>query len=480
MTTYQKHIDYDIDAERAVIGVFLFIPNSFGSVHGMLNEDCFYDVSCQTVYKVMAGMWAKGIPVDAVTVTHELYKKKIVTLCEQNTGYWIGLVMSDVYSDAHLETWCLILRELAARRLMLKITHGGLNSEDVVEAAGQIREQINNALDIRTSDDWERADKVTKRTMDNREAAAANKGVVGISTTFPTLDTINSGFRKAQLIILAARPSVGKSALAGQIATKAAEQGYKVGFITLEMENHDLVGRMISQISGIPHNVIDRELIEEEAQRNLMYNTAAKLAGLPIYFSEKTNVNIHDIRAKAEKLKVKHGCDLLIIDYLQLIEETKGKQSREQAVSEISRGLKMLAKNMQIPVIALSQLNRNSEGRSNKKPSMSDLRESGSLEQDADIVMLLHSDFKSGVLVDANGHSTEGKAVLIVPKWRNETTTEFDLRFEGDKMRFCEWEDSFRPGNQFTPVTFEKPNTKGMNEAFKRATQKVNEEEAPF
>jgi replicative DNA helicase len=169
-----------------------------------------------------------------------------------------------------------------------------------------------------------------------------------------------------------------------------------------------------------------------------MHQHLQQLATLPIWFSERTQVNIHDIRARAEKLQRTHGLGLLIIDYLQLVEESSGNRSREQGISAISRGLKMLAMNLDIPVIALSQLNRESENRANKRPSMSDLRESGAIEQDADVVMLLHRDWRCHILTDAEGNSTEHQADMIIAKWRNGITLDLKLHFDPQTMTFSE------------------------------------------
>src|SRR5690606_27095806 len=202
---------------------------------------------------------------------------------------------------------------------------------------------------------------------------------------------------------LAARPSVGKSALAGGIALHTARHEGPVGFISLEMSTEEVFGRMVSADSNEPYSTVDRDVLLEERQRRHMYDSVDRLSGLPIFFSDRAQVNVHDIRARAETLKRRHGIKLLIVDYLQLIEETNARganRNREQQISEISRGLKKIAMNLHIPVIALSQLNRESEHRQNKRPLLSDLRESGSLEQDADIVMLLHRDWRCGITTD--------------------------------------------------------------------------------
>jgi replicative DNA helicase len=321
---------------------------------------------------------------------------------------------------------------------MMRLTSSRYTGHDVLQAAEDIQAQINQALQLRTTTDWHDASHAAlalTRHMDE----VKDKTLIGISTTFPQIDQVNGGFRPGQLIVIGARPSVGKSALMGAIATEAARAGHSTGIISLEMPAHDVFGRMVSYDTGVPFADIDRSRIEEAAQRNYIYNSISRLAALPLWFSDTAQVSIHDIRAKAETLKRRHGLGMLIVDYLQLVEDSSNsRQNREQAISQISRGLKMLAMNLGIPVIALSQLNRESENRTNKRPSMADLRESGAIEQDADIIMLLHRDWRCGVTTDAHGHSTEHQADLIIPKWRNGSPLDLKLHFNPHTMRFSE------------------------------------------
>ena len=266
------------------------------------------------------------------------------------------------------------------------------------------------------------------------------KGILGVSTSLTSLDRLNGKFRDTNLIVIGARPSVGKSAFMGRIATHAAFEGKTVGIISLEMEDKDILARSVSAESEVDFWRIDRNKFEqEEEQRNSVYKTIGKLSTLPIYFSDTAQVGMTDIRAKAERLKQRHGVDLLIIDYLQLVEpENASNRNREQEVSKISRGLKLLAMNMKIPVIILAQLNRQSAETGDKKPQLHHLRESGSIEQDADVVMFLHRDWVSGIKVDESGDSTEYQADLLVRKWRNGGPCDIKLGFHGPTMKFTE------------------------------------------
>jgi replicative DNA helicase len=239
------------------------------------------------------------------------------------------------------------------------------------------------------------------------------------------------------MVILAARPSVGKSALLGAICMYAAKQGKKVGIISLEMSNTELGARFAALETNVEYHKIFRNKMKEDRERDMVYNKLNELAHYPIKISDKTNVNVNDIRAKVAQLKSREGIDILFIDYLQLMEtEEKKTYNREQEVAKMSRGLKLLAKEFEIPIIVLAQLNRESEKLTNKKPQLHHLRESGSIEQDADTVIFLHRDFKSGILHNEHGQSTEFEADLIIAKCRNGELREIKIGFDPPKMRF--------------------------------------------
>lgn len=434
---YQPYKDYDPELERAVLGVCLVEPRSFSKVYGILNSDCFYVTSNQQVFAAMEAVWKDGLPIDILTVSRRLYDDDMVMMENRNTGIYLSQLCYDVVSSAHLQTWCLLLRELAARRMMISITSTRFRDDDVLKGAEDIQASLQQALQVRHAGDWTDASAAAISLTQHMDDVM-NNDCVGVQTGFPTLDRENGGFRPGQLVVIGARPSVGKSALMGSIAMDAARNGNKVGILSLEMPAKDIFGRMVSRQTDIPFAQMDRHGIADEQDRNTIVQALPGVAALPIWFCDTSRCTIHDIRAKAEQLKQRNGLDMLLVDYLQLIEETDNYRNREQNISQISRGLKMLAMNLEIPVVALSQLNRESEHRSNKKPTMADLRESGAIEQDADIIMLLHRDWRSGILNDEFGNSTEFQADLLIPKWRNGSPLSLKLRFEGATMKFSE------------------------------------------
>lgn len=423
----EAYKDYDTFLEKAVIGAVLFSPMAFGSVYGIVNESCFFEHDHIRVYEAMDVLFKNGYPIDLVTVARQLYDEGVTMVCGENTAVYLSMACYNIGSTAHLEYWCMQLRRLAAKRELLNITSYGMEDEDDVLANAQsIEMRLKKVLDIRASDDWMHISQVglqVSKHMDDMEG----RTVQGISTSVEVLDKINGGFKDGMMVVLGARPGVGKSAMMGQMVVNAAKQGAKVGLMSLEMDGKDVMQRMMSAESDVPFYKIDKAELYDDQVRKQVYDSMSTLSTLPIYFSDAAQVGMHDIRAKAEKLKSKHGLDILFIDYLQLIEPEAAKnRNREQEVSMISRGIKLLAMTLKIPVVILAQLNREA---ADKEPELFHLRESGSIEQDADVVMFLHRN------KNENGIPGE-ESKLLIRKWRNGSTMDVRLRFDGEVMRF--------------------------------------------
>ncbi|RYE26228.1 MAG: hypothetical protein EOP51_01355 [Sphingobacteriales bacterium] len=430
---FQPHTHYDTQLEGNVLAALIATDGVFGSMHGLLTEDCFYYPANKQVYNAMATMWQQGRAIDMLLVSQHFYAGGIATLGGIATMHYLLGLGDTGCNHAHLQDWCLTLRDMAARRTLVQLTSSGLPSNDILEAATALQQSIARAIDIHTADDWANANATMQQLSRHMQDAQQQKDN-GISTTIADVDEMNGGMRGGQLVVIGARPSVGKSALAGSIALAAAKAGHSVGFLSLEMPARDVLQRMLAIESDIAFSLLDRGRAHDD---NKLPDAMARIAALPLHFSDTGSVTIHDIRAKAQQLHRTQGLALLIVDYLQLVEEVDTKtRSREQGVSQISRGLKSLAMELDIPVIALSQLNRESEHRTNKRPTLADLRESGAIEQDADIVMLLHRDHRSGILHDATGNSTHDQADLFICKWRNGITQDVKLHFDGPVMRF--------------------------------------------
>lgn len=435
---YQAHIHYEPELEEAVLNTCIMVPQAFGSVYSMLDESCFYDELHGQVYTALRDMWQQGYAIDMLMLCQWLYAQGTHELKGLNTHAAIALLCDGMGSNTHLQAHCAQLRELAARRALVALTSSGLPHHDVLESAARLQADIAKAVEVKSNNHWQQARSVALAVMKQMDDSEAHDD--GISSTIPQLDEINGGLMGGQLIVLGARPSVGKSALAGAIALKAAERGVAVGFVSLEMPSRDVLSRMACQHSGIPLHLLRKPRLLHETTTARIQQSMAHVAALPLHFSEASVVTVHDIRAKATSLKQQHGLGLLIVDYLQLIEEAPGSGSgarnREQGISQISRGLKLLAMELDIPVLALSQLNRASEHRPGKRPTLADLRESGAIEQDADGVLLLHRDERAGITHDAQGNPTTHQADIIVAKWRNGECFDMKLRFDGGCMRF--------------------------------------------
>lgn len=439
--SFKKHVDFDPELEEKVIGIFLWEPSTYSQVYNIIRDECFHEKKNLEYFRAIKYVYDAGYTVDYLLVQRVFFDKEITEINGENIPYLTTQYMSGVYSSANLQTWCIYLRELAAKRMMTILKNSGKPNGDIFEEAGEIERKLKDIMDVRVSDDWVHISSVMVKLMKHMESMKDNE-MPGISTTIKEMDAINGGFRPGQLIVIGARPGVGKSAFMGRIAVRAAANGKHVGIISLEMEDKDIAARSVSAESDIPFWRIDRakfDINQEAEQTRLVYQTMSDMGSLPIHFSDNTQVNIHDIRAKAEKLKSKKQLDILIIDYLQLIESENpyAKNTiREQEIAKMSRGLKLLAMKLQIPVIILAQLNRGSETAKDKKPELHNLRESGAIEQDADIVFFLHRDWKSGIKQNEHGETTEFEADILNRKWRNGKEIDVKMGFDGDKMKF--------------------------------------------
>lgn len=484
MIVYREHIDYDWDMEMNVIGAFLMESMSFSRVVSTLREECFHIEASKVFYKAVLAVYDKGYPIDYLTVKNHLYTEmKVTAICDRrgnsrSVAEWIVFFQSELTGTAHLEFWCITLLEMAARRLLTQLKNSGSVDGDIFEETAEIEKKLKDILDVRATDDWMHISAVGKQLGDYMDEIEGKE--VGITTSIKELNRLNGGFRPTHLIILAARPGNGKSAFMGRIAINAAKAGKTVGIISLEMEGKDILARSISAESDVDHWRIDRNKFEQEDElRDRVQSTLNSLSKLPIYYSDTAQVRMMDIRAKAEKLKLKHGVDLILIDYLQLIEGDAGNsRNREQEVAKMSRGLKLLAMTMKIPIVVLAQLNRQSEHKADKKPQLENLRESGSIEQDADVVMFIHSDFNSGIPTKADGSSTEGEVDLLIRKWRNGVKwIDMKLGWEGSKMKFHEISEDAPPEHKQLP----QPNPRaGFQDKKTPAFNTDNDSTVPF
>lgn len=433
-----------LDLEEAVLGALLLEKDAFTKVYDTLTSASFYNTANQQIYSAIASLFAKSSAIDILTVTAEL--RRSGTLESVGGAYYITNLTNRVVSGANIVEHAQIVVEKYIQRETIRIcTETIVNAYDdtndifdLVEThQAQIFETVKNAYgktEIHISE------AVKDRIIEYGKKQ--NDGLTGIGTGFENLDKFTGGWQKQDLIILAARPAMGKTALAIETAKYAATMhNYPVGIFSLEMSTGQLTDRLISSESGVFQDKIKkRELSEYDWQQ--IYNGITKLVNSNIYIDDTAGISINSLRSKAIRMKERYGIELLVVDYLQLMNGAGEKNgNREQEIGRISRGLKMIAKDLDIPVIALSQLSRAVESRPGlhgKRPMLSDLRESGSIEQDADQVIFLYRPEYYGIDEDELGESTAGVCELIFGKNRNGVCDIVPMKFNGALMKFSD------------------------------------------
>lgn len=427
---YRQGFEYDLLLEQCVIGACLIEITAFARTKGLIESEMFYSDFHKEIYNVCSELFDNSIPIDLAIICQEFHKRNLANKYE-GCYYKMAEITNVVASTAHLETHCLYLRELYIKRLIIEIKESANTDYDVLDSIKEIEDKLKKARELKATNDWQEFGQI----LIDLKLKLDSKIEDGILTGIKEYDEIRGGFKPSEMIVIGARPSVGKTALAGVLSLHIAKGGKKVGIISLEMSNVQLATRIVSILSDIEFWKIDRSKLNSEFETNLLNETIEKNYNLPIFMSEKTGVTISDIRAKAMKLVYKKSLDILFIDYIGLIEPEQNKnRNREQEVSAMSRGCKLLAMELNIPIVVLAQLNRETEHTKGNKPKLSNLRDSGSIEQDADVVMFLHSEFKSGITTNQQGESTEFERDLIVAKYRNGATKDIKLGFEPTKM----------------------------------------------
>lgn len=456
---YKPYLHHGVDLEQAIIGACLLEKSAFSRCYGLVDAECFYLEDHKTIFSTIAEMYGQSIPIDIFTVTQRIAEKHGPEMNGGNVGYVVCRCTNYVTSAANIEYHCYLVREMWKRReiIRLKTTFPEDEGFDTTGNIRDLNEQIARITGGKVKSDWQGMDELMFNLMlHQQEMATGQKSF--ISSGFRKVDEKNGGFYNGQMIVLAARPAVGKSAVMNKMAIQQAKQGKKVGIISLEMNNNEIAGRLASLHTDIEFWKVYRTIARDEELHRAFYDKISRsLIHYPIFISDKTNVNITDIKAKAMKLKASRGCDILYIDYLQLVESESSNRNynREQEVAKMSRGIKLLAKELDIPVVVLCQLNRAVTNRGYKErfPRPSDLRESGSIEQDADVILFIHRDSMAGYEQDEQGNSTQFQADLLAGKWRNGATFQLKLGFDPEKMNFYEQLNApmgYRPVTDYT------------------------------
>lgn len=424
------------EAEQSVIGAIFLEPQSLITAAEIVMPEDFYRVAHQKIFQTMIRLSDQGKAIDVVTVTEELSAKK--ELEDVGGISYISEIANSVPTAANIGHYAKIVEEKSILRRLIRvattIVEDGFTREDEVEALlSEAERKMMEVANRKGAGDFTHIKDVLVETYDNIEKLYTRKGdVTGIPTGFRDLDRITAGFQRNDLIIVAARPSVGKTAFALNVAQNVATKtDENVAIFSLEMGAEQLVMRMLCAEGNIDAQVLRTGALTTEDWRKLTM-AMGSLSNAGIYIDDTPGIRVNEIRAKCRRLKQEHGLGMIMIDYLQLIQGSGGSQAnRQQEVSEISRSLKGLARELQVPVIALSQLSRGVEQRQDKRPMMSDLRESGSIEQDADIVSFLYRE-------DYYDKETENQNMIeiIIAKQRNGPTGTVTLAFVKEYNKF--------------------------------------------
>lgn len=428
-----------VDVERSVLGAVLIDKEAAPKVMELLDVTSFYNPVHQKIFQAMLGLFEKGEPIDAVTVTDELRRRGQLNPAE-DTLYLTDLTMN-VTSPANVEYHSRIVLEKALLRNLISATsevaaRAYHDTEDALDLLDEAESKIFQISESRLKKTFTPIKRAVHETFEMlQEIHGKHSGITGVPSGFTELDNLTGGFQKSDLIIIAGRPSQGKTALALSMAREAAlhkEKSTGIAIFSLEMSEQQLIIRMLAAEAKVSAHQLRTGKLPEENWKHLSRN-AGRLAEARIFIDDTPALSILELRAKARRLKAEHNIGLVIADYLQLIAGPRNAESREREISMISRSLKALAKELNIPVIALSQLNRAVEARGDKRPQLSDLRESGAIEQDADVVLFVHRPESYNIMEikDHDGTSipSEGLAEIIIGKQRNGPTGVVLLKF---------------------------------------------------
>lgn len=427
----------DLAAEQSVLGAMLLSKDAIADVVETLRGQDFYRPAHETIFDAVLDLYSRGEPADAVTVAAELTKAGEIGRIGGTT--YLHTLVSMVPTAANANYYGRIVREQAILRRLVDagtriVQMGYAGTGDIDDTVDRAQAEVYEVTDRRLSEDYQPLREIMGGALNEIEAIANRGGeMVGVPTGFVDLDTLTNGLHPGQLIIVAARPSLGKSTLGVDFCRSAAiRHGLSSVIFSLEMSRNEIVMRLLSAEAQVPlHNM--RSGTMSDADWTRLATKMGVVSEAPLFIDDSPNMTLMEIRAKCRRLKQRHDLRLVVVDYLQLMTSGKRVESRQQEVSEFSRSLKLLAKELEVPVVAISQLNRGPEQRQDKRPMLADLRESGSLEQDADMVILLHRE-------DAYDRDSPrlGEADFIVAKHRNGPTSVVKVAFQGHYSRFVD------------------------------------------
>jgi replicative DNA helicase len=426
---------HNLDAEESLIGAMLLSRDAIASALERCGASDFYKPSHAQIFSSITSIFNRGEPVDAVTVADELRRAGVIDDIG-GAAVLVGL-QSNTPAISNASRYAGIVEEHALLRRLIGVANeiaelGYSLPEDVTAAVDKAESMVFEVAQRRTVDSVAQISDLLGETLDRLEQLVdRGEEITGVPTGFTELDRLTAGLQPSNLVVIGARPSMGKTALALTAATYAAMNGLPVLFFSLEMSHLELAQRVLSSEARVDATRMrNGRLLDSDYTK--ITNAISRLGSAPLHIDDNPNVTVMDIRARARRMKSREGLGLVVIDYLQLMSGRGSAESRQVEISEISRGLKILARELDIPVIALSQLSRSLESRADKRPMLADLRESGAIEQDADVVMFIYRDEKYEPETEKRG-----SAEIIIAKHRSGPTGTVELAFVENYARFA-------------------------------------------
>ncbi len=480
-----------VDIEQAVLGALMLEKDALTTVIDILKPESFYRDSHSKIFEAIVQLFNNSEPIDIKTVVHQLKKNGVLE--EVGGAYYISELTTYVNSAANIEYHSRIISEQSIKRELIKVSSEVQRDafDDTIDVFNLLDRAEQSLFDISESHirkNYDQMSDLLKKAIDDiQEKKNKKDGLTGVATGFTALDRITSGWQPSDLVIIAARPGMGKTAfVVSALRNAAIDFKEPVAIFSLEMSSVQLVNRLISAEAELESEKIKNGRLADYEWEQLLHKTS-KLSEAPIFIDDTPGLSILELRAKARRLVAQHEVKLIVIDYLQLMtgEASKsGGGNREQEIANISRSLKGIAKELNIPVIALSQLSRAVETRGgDKKPQLSDLRESGSIEQDADMVIFLYRPEYYGITQGEDGMPLNGMGEVIIAKHRNGKTDSVNLKFIGKFTKFADMDDinvAEKPYGQSFPSSGSSGNTDITITLPSRANQNKNDDDVPF
>ncbi len=434
---FERTPPHDIPAEQCVLGGMMLSKDAISDVLDVIKATDHYRPAHQIVHETILDLYGRGEPADAITVAAELTKRG--DIAKVGGAPYLHTLIASVPTAANAGYYARIVRERAILRRLVEVGTrivqlGYAGDADADELVDRAQAEVYGVTERRAGDDYMPLSEIMNDTLFEIEAIGSRGGTMtGVPTGFVDLDALTNGLHPGQMVVIAARPALGKSTMALDLARAASiKYGLTSVIFSLEMSRNEITMRLLSAEARISLQSMRTGQMNEDDWTRLA-RRMSEVAHAPMFIDDSPNMSMMEIRAKCRRLKQQHDLRLVIIDYLQLMSSPKRVENRQQEVSELSRSLKLLAKELDVPVIAVAQLNRGPEQRTDKRPLLSDLRESGSIEQDADVVILLHRE-------DAYEPESPraGEADFIVAKHRNGPTTTVTVAFQGHYSRFVD------------------------------------------